>query len=393
MSERVLVIEAGVAVTRAALIENDAAARFWFGPARGDEARDAAPMAGRRFAGRVRKLDRALNAAFIDVGDGRDAFLALGKTASPPLSEGALVAVAVKSPPRQTKGAVLKRLKSPVAIDRKTPGRLGPIEDAALEAVKAVGGGAKSIIVDDGEAFRALTAARLDAEIVYEPHCDALFETHGAESALEDAFAQVVPLSGGGRLIIDETQALTAIDVDTGGLSASSPVRLRERIAVAAAYEAVRQVRLRDIGGHVVIDFPSISNKPARARFAEHLQKATASLESAGAFGFAKSGLYSFATPHSAQSLTERFTEAAPSDPVSGRRFTLDWRAKSALRTLEHRLRAAPRARCLLAAGRELAHFLQAQKTWTERLQMRYGARFTIAASKKLEDRSFDLSE
>ena len=393
MTERVLIIEAGVAVTRAALIEHEATTRFWFGPARGDEARDAAPMAGRRFAGRVRKLDRALNAAFIDVGDGLDAFLSLGKKTDPPLSEGALVAVAVKSSPRQTKGAVLKRLKSPVALDCATPGRLGPIDDAALEAVKAVGAGAERIIIDDGEAFRALTAARLDAEIIYEPHCDALFETHGAESALEAAFERIVTLSGGGRLIIDETQALTAIDVDTGGLSASSPVRLRERIAVAAAYEAARQVRLRDIGGHVVIDFPSISNKPARARFAEHLQKATASLEGAGAFGFAKSGLYSFTTPHAAQSLMERFTEASPADPAPGRRFTLDWKAKSALRTLEHRLRAAPRAKCLLAAGPALARFLQAQETWAERLQARYGARFTIAASDKLEDRSFDLSE
>ncbi len=398
-----VVIECGVAATRAALIEDGTARRFWFGPARGDEARDQAPTAGRRFAARVTSVDRGLAAAFLDIGDGLDAYLSVNGKNRAHLVEGALVATVVKSPPRQGKGAVLKWLGAPPP-DCAGPGRLGPVDDAALEALRALdetgsedaqGRMARParIVIDDGAARAVLAAAAPDRAVFHDALCDALFETHGAEAALEEAFARVVPLRGGGRITIDETEALTAIDVDTGALKAASPARLREKIALAAADEVMRQARLRDIGGHVVADFPAIGAPAARARFAGHLKSALAALPGAGAAGFSKSGLYSFTLPHRAQSLMERFTEPAPADPAPGRRFTLDWRAKSAIRALEHRLRAAPSARPRLAAAVDLGAYLDQKSEWTVRLAERYGARFAIVASPQLEERGFDLSE
>ncbi|MBL4618753.1 MAG: ribonuclease E/G [Marinicaulis sp.] len=83
-------------------------------------------------------------------------------------------------------------------------------------------------------------------------------------------------------MIIDEAQALTAIDVDSAGLTASSPTRLREKMAIAAGYEAAHQISLRNIGGHIAIDFPAMSGQGARERFNEHLKKAMASIEGGG---------------------------------------------------------------------------------------------------------------
>jgi Ribonuclease G/E len=392
VTTRRLIIECGVAETRAALIENDATLRFWFGPARGDEAEDVVPRAGRNFAGRVRTIDRSLNAAFVDIGDGLDAYLPLKKTNAPYITEGALIGVVVKSPPRQGKGAVLKHLKD-IDIACDAPGRLAPFHDAAIEAVMAIGEGVGEIVIDDGRASAVVKSSSVKADISYEQHSVALFEVHDAQSALETAFDRYAPLTGGGNLVIDEVQALTAIDVDTGALSASSPSRLREKIAITAAYEAARQICLRNIGGHIVIDFPSVSDKAASARFKEELHKAMARIDGAGAFSFSKSGLFSFTAPHHAQSVQERFTDAAPAAPSPGRCFTLDWQAKSAIRSLEHRLRASPRGVLHLRLGLSLHDYMKARAIWFDRLRERYGARFDSVVDNKIEERGFELSE
>lgn len=391
MNGPVLIIECGVAETRAALMEDERVRRFWFGPARGDEAADGAASAGRRFAGRVRSIDQSLNAAFVDIGDGLDAYLPVKKSYRDNVTQGALIAVLVKSPPRQNKGAALKFLDESVGV--RKPGRLEPVDDAAVEAARAIGAGARTILVDEGRARTALAAAQIDAEIRHEEHPVSLFEAYGADAALEAAFDPVAPIPGGGCLIIDEAQALAAIDVDTAGLAASSPTRLREKIAAAAAFEAARQISLRNIGGHVVIDFPSLETRASRDRFREKLGAALNGVEGAGALSFAKSGLCTFTVPHRERSLLERFTEPAPADPLPGRQYTLDWLARSALRRLEERLRAAPRARMRLVAGGALSGYLNRRPVWVDRLRDRYGARFDIAADEKMKARRFDLSE
>lgn len=397
---RLLVIECGVAATRAALVEDDIVRRFWFGPARGEEKSDQSPIAGRRFAARVRSVDRSLKAAFLDIGDGLDAYISINGKNESHLVEGAMIAAAVKSPPRQGKGAVLKWLDEPLGdVDAPSSGigRLGPFIDPTLEAVRVIGNGFGQnegrIIVDDGEARATLTAALPEADIQHEAHFEALFETYGAEAALEQAFERIVSLPGGGRIVIDEGEALTAIDVDTGALRAASPSRLREKVAFAATDEIIRQIQLRNIGGHVVVDFPPISAPPVRVRFAEYLAQAMERLPGAGGFSFSKSGLFSFTTPHKAQSLMEQFTEVAHTEPTPGRRFTLDWRAKSAVRGLEHRLRAAPSARCRLEVGLDLGAYLTQNSLWTERLRGLYGARFEVITEERLEERGFELSE
>ena len=392
MSERTLIIECGVAETRAALMEDERALSFWFGPARGDEEKDNAPRAGRRFAGRVLTVNKALTAAFVDIGDGRDSYLPIKKSYAEAISEGALLIAGVRAPPRQDKGAVLKFLSADASAGAK-PGRIEPFDDPAVEAVKQICNGAGAIIIDDGRAAAVLKAAYAGAAIDYEERPINLFERYGADAELEAAFEPIAPIPGGGRLVIDETQALTAIDVDTGGLTASSPTRLREKIAIAAAFEAARQVSLRKLGGHVVIDFPSLESKRSKERFREALRRAMGDIKAAAAMSFSKSGLFSFTAPHAAQSLLERFTEETLSAPINGRRFILDWRAKAALRRLEKRLRTSPSARVQLRVGRDLGAYFNGHPIWADRLGARYGRRFDIELTDKLEPRDYDLSE
>ncbi len=387
-----LIIECGVAQTRGALIENDRIVKFWFGPARGEEHLDQTPRAGRRYKGRVKSISSSLNAAFVDLGDGRDAYLALSKKIEPHICDGALIGVEVKSPPRQGKGAVVKYC-SDIELVRDAPGRCPPFADAVLDAVTMIGGGSGVILTDDGAAAALLKSKGAKTDIRHEARANALFEVFGAEQALEDAFDRCAPLEGGGRLIIDEAQAVSAIDVDTAGLTASSPERLREKIALSAAYEAAHQIVLRNIGGHIVIDFPALKGDASRKRFNENLRIAMSTIDGAGAFSFSKSGLFSMTAPHHMQSLMERFTEDNGEYPAPGRRFTVDWQAQSAIRKLEHSLRAAPAARFLLSLGEALNAYINDRSEWLELLRERFGARFELVACETMMERSFELSE
>jgi len=83
-----------------------------------------------------------------------------------------------------------------------------------------------------------------------------LFEQTGVEEQLREAFARCVTLPGGGSIVIDHTEALVAIDVNSG--SNTNGGALEEtaiQINRAAAHEAARQMRLRNLGGIIIIDF------------------------------------------------------------------------------------------------------------------------------------------
>ena len=83
------------------------------------------------------------------------------------------------------------------------------------------------------------------------------FLEYGIEEQLSKALAKEVPLNGGGRLFIEETKALVAIDVDSGERSAQGGVtRLNEE----AAKEIAHQIMLRNLSGKIIIDFAGIGD-------------------------------------------------------------------------------------------------------------------------------------
>lgn len=369
---RRLIIECGVAETRAALLVDDMVWRFWFGPARGDEARDNYPQAGRRFFGQITHVDKAIGAAFVDIGDTRHGFLDLKRIDPRACVEGATIKVEIKSPPRQEKGAVLSFLEA--EHSDKTPGRAQPVIDAAVEAAHGLGRRFDEILIDDGLAMRVLESAGL--KNVVADGSMSLFEKFGANEALDSALRRSVSLAGGGAIAIDEVQALTAIDVDTGGMTAASSARLRERIACAALSESVRQISLRDIGGHIVIDIPTLKSETSRKNFLSHAQAELGALEKVSAVGFSRSGLFCFTVAQRCASLSERFTAEVPTTINAGREFSVDFLTKRMISELEGRLRSNPSARFDVECGEKLSSHASSHYHWAERVSARFGARF-----------------
>jgi len=102
-----------------------------------------------------------------------------------------------------------------------------------------------------------------------------LFETYGLQATIDSALRRTVALPSGGYLTIDKTEALTAVDVNTGRFVGRK--NLEETILrtnLEAAEETVRQLRLRDIGGIIVVDFIDMEDAAHRALLHQRLSVA-----------------------------------------------------------------------------------------------------------------------
>jgi len=83
-----------------------------------------------------------------------------------------------------------------------------------------------------------------------------LFHKHGLDDEIAKMYQRTVPLKGGGSIVIDQTEALVAIDVNSGSFRADdSAEETAFQMNLLAAREIARQIRLRDLGGVVVNDF------------------------------------------------------------------------------------------------------------------------------------------
>ena len=134
-------------------------------------------------------------------------------------------------------------------------------------------------LVDDKKQYERLTSfftrtapELLDRVELYEED-ESLFERHGVEKVVQSTLNRRVDLPSGGYLMIDYAEAMTVIDVNSGSFTGRGKgARLEDTISktnLEAAEETVRQLRLRDIGGIIVIDFIDM----ARARNREAVLK------------------------------------------------------------------------------------------------------------------------
>ena len=120
----------------------------------------------------------------------------------------------------------------------------------------------KKIVVDDKDIFdlievflkeKGATGARVELSLHTKPM--PLFESFALEDRYQRLFRQKVPLGKGASLVIQQTEALVAIDVNSGRLDASNLEDTAFETNMLAAKEISRQARLRDLGGIIVVDF------------------------------------------------------------------------------------------------------------------------------------------
>jgi len=137
------------------------------------------------------------------------------------------------------------------------------------------------IIVDDDAAFHTIHNAlikfggtRMARKVVMHDRDIPIFERFKVKAQVNDIFKREVQLSGGGYICIDETEALIAIDVNTGkGRKLGDQPETILQTNLEAAEEVARQLRLRNIGGLVVIDFIDMRSAHDRENVFKHMKK------------------------------------------------------------------------------------------------------------------------
>jgi ribonuclease G len=125
--------------------------------------------------------------------------------------------------------------------------------------------------------FFQRTAPELVGKVELYEGTKPLLEKWGIDKEIESTLVRRVDLPSGGYLIIDYTEALTVIDVNSGSFTGRGKGGLEETITkvnTEAADEAVRQLRLRDIGGIIVIDFIDMARAKNRDKVLKTLRKA-----------------------------------------------------------------------------------------------------------------------
>ena len=226
--------------------------------------------------GRVRKVMKSLNAAFVDIGDLEDGFLPLNKVpkSAPVPHEGQEIIVRITRGRERDKGA---RLSANVIAELPEESYNVPcILDAGPSALSRVlmdaGVNPVRVWILDAR-FRTQVLPTVQETKIYQldQHQDVdLLDVMDDE--LESLNGSQFKLPSGGRITIERTKALTSIDVDSYAMKMQDRAQQNLKANMEAASEISRLCRVLNIGGSVIVDFISSDNKPDAEKVVNHLK-------------------------------------------------------------------------------------------------------------------------
>jgi ribonuclease G len=147
-----------------------------------------------------------------------------------------------------------------------------------------------------------------------------LFELHNIEQEIEGALKRRVDLKSGGYLIVDPTEALTIIDVNTGGyVSGRSFEETVFKTNLEAAQAIARQLRLRNLGGIILVDFIDMHDESHQKQVHDELEQALLDDRvRVRISGFSSLGLVELTRKRTRDSLAHQMLRACPSCEGNG---------------------------------------------------------------------------
>jgi ribonuclease G len=140
-----------------------------------------------------------------------------------------------------------------------------------------------------------------------------LFDLHGVEDEIQKALARRVDLKSGGYLIIDQTEAMTTVDVNTGGYVGSRNFDdTIFKTNLEAAQTIARQLRLRNLGGIIIADFIDMEDEEHKAVLAEFNKALAKDHTRITVSGFTQLGLVEMTRKRTRESLAHVLCEPCP---------------------------------------------------------------------------------
>lgn len=179
------------------------------------------------------------------------------------------------------------------------------------------------LIIDDTSLKEKLLhqSEQASYEIILHQEKRNIFSAYGIDEAVEKAMKRVVWLSNGSYLVIDETEALTIIDVNTGKFSGKNDLQdTVVRTNELAAEEIARQLKLRDIGGIILIDFIDMKEAADQVSVQKKLERAVQrDKKRTNIIGFTPLGIMQLTRKKTKIALTEGLTEKCKTCDGTGR--------------------------------------------------------------------------
>ena len=238
---------------------------------------------------------------------------------------------------------------------------------------------------------------RLRSRVAMYEADDPIFDHFQIEAQLERALERKVWLKSGGYLVFDQAEALTAIDVNTGrfvGKRNQDDTVLKTNLE--AADEVVRQLRLRNIGGIIIVDFIDMTREPDRKRVTEALSQALRRDKArTSMLKISELGLVQMTRKRTRESLEEVLTEPCPR--CQGRRVikSVATLAADVMRGIQRVAGRRPRNDMLLVkVNPEVARYLyDAGSRELERAERRLGVKIVLRSVESIEAGAFELTQ
>jgi Rne/Rng family ribonuclease len=224
-----------------------------------------------------------------------------------------------------------------------------------------------------------------------------IFEEYGVQAEIDKALKSKVWLKSGGSIVINQTEALVAIDVNTGRyVGKKSAGRLEDTIVktnLEAVKEIVRQIRLRDLGGIIVLDFIDMEEKKNRQKILQAVEQELKKDRSPSkALAVSDFGLVIITRKRVKQSLERVLTEPCPYCSGSGvikSSATICYEILSEVKKIGPDLNGH---RLLLRVNPDIARALKEEESAVMRdLKQSIGKDVTIRADTQLHHEQFDV--
>ena len=284
-------------------------------------------------------------------------------------------------------------VRAPVQLHRETSLTRGIIRDIFSTKVESIQVDSKQVFNEIVEYLKGIAPELIERVQLYEGNVP-LFDKAEIETEIRDLFKRRCELPSGGYLIIEPTEALVSIDVNSGRFTGKKdPEKTILKTNLEAAREVARQIRLRDMGGIIVADFIDMETKSNRDRVLQeirtHLGRDRARTK---AFPVSDLGLIEMTRQRVRQSHLQQMTEACPTCNGTGRVFTPETIARRVERSVKRMAVEGRREPLVVKLHPEVARYvLDQEKDYIRKLEKAAGFAVERRADPLLRPNEFKL--
>ena len=254
--------------------------------------------------------------------------------------------------------------RAPTLLHRETSLTRGIIRDLFSAKVDSLTVDSKQLFNEITEYLKGVAPDLVERVKLYEEQVP-IFDKFDIESEIRDLFKRRCDLPSGGYLIIEPTEALVSIDVNSGRYTGKKdPEKTILKTNTEAAREVARQLRLRDVGGIIVCDFIDMETKQNRDKVLQelrtHLGRDRARTK---AFAVSDLGLIEMTRQRVRQSHLQSMTEACPTCHGTGRVFTPETIVRRVERSVKRIAVEGKRDNLVVRLHPEVAMYLLQEET------------------------------